>query len=66
MFGSVFDRALEHAGRDFLSHPLWDKYLEFESSKENLVGIVSVLRRALQFPLKMSEKYYERYKNPSI
>lgn len=48
---------------DFLSHPFWDKYLEFEQGQMNSDAVFSILERVIQIPLHQYARYYEKYSN---
>jgi pre-mRNA-processing factor 39 len=57
----VFQRGAELVGRDFLSHPFWDKYLEYENSVENESRQVAIiLKKIIAYPLHQYARYYER------
>lgn len=61
---TLFERGVELVGKDFLSHPLWDMYIEFE---ESLGGddldnrLVRILARTVQNPLHQYARYYEKF-----
>lgn len=48
-------------GLDFLAHPFWDKYIEFEERVES-DKIFSVLERVVQVPMHQYARYFERYR----
>ncbi|CAK7263015.1 hypothetical protein SEPCBS119000_000268 [Sporothrix epigloea] len=58
----LFERAAEHVGLDFLAHPLWDKYLEYEDRLEATENIFAILKRLIQIPMHQYARYYERYR----
>lgn len=61
---TLFERGAELVGRDFLSHPFWDKYLEFEESlggSEMNDRLVKILARIIQIPLHQYARYYEKF-----
>ncbi|CAK7223405.1 hypothetical protein SCUCBS95973_005167 [Sporothrix curviconia] len=58
----LFERAVEHVGLDFLAHPLWDKYLEYEDRLEATENIFAILKRIIQIPMHQYARYYERYR----
>ncbi|KAJ3013064.1 hypothetical protein HKX48_005933 [Thoreauomyces humboldtii] len=58
---SLFDRGADQVGQDFLSHPFWDKYIDFEESKQNTAGVVSILERIVHIPLHQYARYFEKY-----
>lgn len=57
---SILLRGLAHAGRDFLSHPLWDLYISFENSVDQWSEQTArALKTAMSFPLHQYARYYE-------
>lgn len=59
---SLFGRAALIVGEDYLSHPLWDAYLKFETAQNASREIVAILRKIIQdCPLKELDKYMARY-----
>lgn len=58
---SLFERAVESAGLDFLAHPLWDKYLEYEERLESPDRIFAILARIIHIPLHQYARYFEKY-----
>ncbi|KAF2858368.1 putative DEAD/DEAH box helicase [Piedraia hortae CBS 480.64] len=59
----LFERGVESAGLDFLAHPLWDKYLEFEDRCESPQNIFKLLGRIIHIPLHQYARYFERYRS---
>jgi pre-mRNA-processing factor 39 len=59
---SLFERALSIVSIDFASHPLWDKYIEFEMSQEEYKRVAAIYVRILKIPLEQINSYWERYK----
>ena len=59
----MFERGAECVGFDFLSHPFWDKYLEYEERIENTENVFKILFRIIQIPLHQYARYFERYRN---
>ena len=49
-------------GLDFLAHPFWDKYLEFEERMESTDKIFVVLDRVVHIPMHQYARYFERYR----
>jgi pre-mRNA-processing factor 39 len=47
---------------DFLAHPFWDKYLEFEERVESSDKIFSILDRVIHIPMHQYARYFERYR----
>ena len=50
-------------GLDFLSHPFWDKYIEFEERTEGASDrIFHILGRVILIPMHQYARYFERYR----
>lgn len=49
-------------GLDFLSHPFWDKYIEFEERLDAFDKIFSILGRVIHIPMHQYARYFERYR----
>ena len=49
-------------GLDFLAHPFWDKYLEFEERLEAYDKIFAILDRVVHVPMHQYARYFERYR----
>lgn len=47
---------------DFLAHPFWDKYLEFEERLEAQDNIFAILKRIIHVPLHQYARYFERFR----
>lgn len=56
----LFERGVAYVGTDYLSHLLWDKYLEFEHYRSEWSRIAQIYTRILQIPLSYSDKYLAR------
>lgn len=59
----LYERAATSVGLDFLSHPFWDKYLEFEERLEAQDRIFAILDRLIHIPMHQYARYFERYRN---
>ncbi|KAF7188085.1 Pre-mRNA-processing factor 39 [Pseudocercospora fuligena] len=59
----LFERAADSVGLDFLAHPFWDKYLEFEERLEAHDKIFAILDRIIHIPLHQYARYFERYRS---
>lgn len=59
---SLFERGAESVGLDFLAHPFWDKYLEFEERLEAHDRIFAILARVIHIPMHQYARYFERYR----
>ncbi|KAK4936203.1 hypothetical protein LTR66_015368, partial [Elasticomyces elasticus] len=61
----LFERGAAHVGLDFLAHPFWDKYVEFEertSSNSSSDAIFSILTRIITIPMHQYARYFEKYR----
>ena len=58
----LFERGASCVGLDFLAHPFWDKYLEFEERLESYDKIFAVLDRVVHIPMHQYARYFERYR----
>lgn len=58
----LFERAASHIGLDFLSHPFWDKYLEYETRQEAHDNIFAILNRVIHIPVHQYARYFERFR----
>jgi pre-mRNA-processing factor 39 len=47
---------------DFLAHPFWDKYLEFEDRLEAHDRIFAILDRVVKIPMHQYARYFERFR----
>lgn len=59
---SLFERGAQSVGLDFLSHPFWDKYIEFEERVEAQDKIFAILARIIHIPVHQYARYFERYR----
>lgn len=50
-------------GLDFLAHPFWDKYIEFEERLESKDHVFAILGRIIHIPLHQYARYFEKYRN---
>ncbi len=58
----LFERGADRVGLDFLAHPFWDKYIEFEERLEATDQIFAILKRIIQIPMHQYARYYERFR----
>ena len=58
----LFERGSQCVGLDFLAHPFWDKYLEFEERLEASDKIFAVLDRVVHIAMHQYARYFERYR----
>jgi pre-mRNA-processing factor 39 len=47
---------------DFLAHPFWDKYLEFEERMDAVDKIFTILGRIIHIPMHQYARYFEKYR----
>lgn len=57
----LFEKGLSFVGRDYSSHVLWDKYIEFEYSQKQWSHLAYIYISTLKFPTKRLNDYYIRY-----
>ncbi|KAE8656165.1 hypothetical protein F3Y22_tig00117005pilonHSYRG00023 [Hibiscus syriacus] len=57
----LFKRAMSFVGKDYLCHTLWDKYVEFEFSRQQWSSLANVCIQTLRFPSKKLHRYYESF-----
>lgn len=60
--GRLFERGASSVGLDFLAHPFWDKYLEFEERLEAWDRIFVILSRVIHIPMHQYARYFEKYR----
>ncbi|KAJ5914759.1 mRNA splicing protein (Prp39) [Penicillium tannophilum] len=58
----LFERGANSVGLDFLAHPFWDKYIEFEERVEAQDKIFAILSRIIHIPMHQYARYFERYR----
>ncbi|QGA20340.1 hypothetical protein EYB26_008042 [Talaromyces marneffei] len=58
----LFERGAACVGLDFLAHPFWDKYIEFEERLEAFDKIFDILGRVIYIPMHQYARYFERYR----
>ena len=61
-FRRLFERGASSVGLDFLAHPFWDKYIEFEERVEAYDKIFAILGRVIHIPMHQYARYFERYR----
>jgi len=50
---------------DFLAHPFWDKYIEYEERQEAHDKIFEILKRVIEIPMHQYARYFERFRQLS-
>ncbi|KAI0482268.1 pre-mRNA-processing factor 39 [Xylariaceae sp. FL0804] len=58
----IFERAATCVGLDFLAHPFWDKYIEYEERQEAQDKIFAILKRIIKIPMHQYARYFERFR----
>lgn len=58
----MFERGATSVGLDFLAHPFWDKYIEFEDRLEAQDKIFAILSRVVHIPMHQYARYFERFR----
>ncbi len=58
----LFERGAACVGLDFLAHPFWDKYIEFEERMEASDRIFAILGRIIHIPMHQYARYFEKYR----
>ncbi|KAI1333370.1 pre-mRNA-processing factor 39 [Xylariaceae sp. FL0255] len=58
----LFERAATCVGLDFLAHPFWDKYIEYEERQEAHDKIFAILQRVIHIPMHQYARYFERFR----
>ncbi|CAN1270163.1 Pre-mRNA-processing factor 39-1 [Linum perenne] len=58
----LFERGLAYVGTDYLSHPLWDKYIEYEEMHSEWARVAAIYTRILEIPNKRLDEYFNRFK----
>ncbi|EQK98644.1 mRNA splicing protein (Prp39) [Ophiocordyceps sinensis CO18] len=61
----LFERAATYVGIDFMSHPFWDKYIEYEERREAHDCVFAILGRVIRIPLHQFNRYFDRFRTMS-
>ena len=66
----LFERGTAAVGQDFLSHPIWDAYLQYEQRMSvddpnpvNVPPALTILDRIIHIPMHQYARYFEAYTN---
>ncbi|GAB2234469.1 hypothetical protein Drorol1_Dr00003723 [Drosera rotundifolia] len=57
----LFERGLEYVGTDYLSHTLWDKYIEYEYTQQEWSRLAMIYTRILESPIQQLDRYYSSF-----
>ncbi|XP_058101436.1 pre-mRNA-processing factor 39-1-like isoform X2 [Magnolia sinica] len=58
----LFERGLAYVGTDYLSYPLWDKYIEYEYSQQEWSHLAMIYTRILENPIQQLDRYFNSFK----
>ncbi|KAJ8558213.1 hypothetical protein K7X08_004979 [Anisodus acutangulus] len=58
----LYERGLVYVGTDYLSFPLWDKYLEYEYTQQAWSNVAAIYTQILQNPNQQLDRYFEGFK----
>ncbi|CDY18203.1 BnaC05g02260D [Brassica napus] len=58
----LFERALVYVGTDFLSSPLWDKYIEYECMQQDWSRVANIYTKILENPIQNLDRYFANFK----
>lgn len=62
MQSRLYERGANCVGLDFLAHPFWDKFLEFEERLEAYDKMFAILGRIIHIPMHQYARYFEKYR----
>ncbi|PON66832.1 Tetratricopeptide-like helical domain containing protein [Trema orientale] len=57
-----FERGLAYVGTDYLSFPLWDKYIEYEYMQQEWSRLAMIYTRILENPNQQLDRYFNSFK----
>ncbi|XP_061343391.1 pre-mRNA-processing factor 39-1 isoform X2 [Gastrolobium bilobum] len=58
----LFERGLAYVGADYLSFPLWDKYIEYEYVQQDWARLALIYTRILENPNQQLDRYFSSFK----
>ncbi|TKY62316.1 Cysteine-rich repeat secretory protein 3 [Spatholobus suberectus] len=58
----LFERGLAYVGADYLSFPLWDKYIEYEYMQQDWARLAMIYTRILENPNQQLDRYFSSFK----
>ena len=61
LFRRLFERAAQYVAVDWNVHKLWDKWIEFESSQEDICALARVYCNVLPLPIKELPRYQQSF-----
>ncbi|KAK1428435.1 hypothetical protein QVD17_17269 [Tagetes erecta] len=59
----LFERGLAYVGTDYLSAPLWDKYIEYEFQQQQWSNLASIYTRILEHPNLQLDRYFNSFRD---
>uniref|UniRef100_A0A7N0TQA8 Pre-mRNA-processing factor 39 n=1 Tax=Kalanchoe fedtschenkoi TaxID=63787 RepID=A0A7N0TQA8_KALFE len=59
----LFERGLAYVGTDYLSYPLWDKFIEYEYSQQEWSRLAMIYTRILENPIQHLERYLNSFRD---
>jgi pre-mRNA-processing factor 39 len=60
---SLYKRAISIVGKDYASHPVWDRYIMYAKNSNNHPVVLSLYEQISKIPLERSESYWDGYKS---
>ncbi|XP_034690667.1 pre-mRNA-processing factor 39 [Vitis riparia] len=58
----LFERGLAYVGTDYLSYPLWDKFIEYEYTQQEWSRLAMIYTRILENPNQQLDRYFNSFK----
>ncbi|KAK6259905.1 hypothetical protein SCA6_014379 [Theobroma cacao] len=58
----LFERGLAYVATDYLSFPLWDKYIEYEYMHQEWSRLAAIYTRILENPNQQLDRYFNSFK----
>lgn len=58
----LFERGADAVGLDFLAHPFWDKYIEYEERQEAQDRVFTILKKIIHIPMHQYARYFDRFR----
>ncbi|XP_012483975.1 pre-mRNA-processing factor 39-1 isoform X1 [Gossypium raimondii] len=58
----LFERGLAYVGTDYLSFPLWDKYIEYEYMHQEWSRLAAIYTRIFENPNQQLDRYFNSFK----
>ncbi|KAI9208555.1 uncharacterized protein BJ171DRAFT_489314 [Polychytrium aggregatum] len=57
----IYARGAAAVGLDFLSHPFWLAYIQFEESKQKPGNVLTILEKTIATPLRDYQQFFDKY-----